>query len=380
MNCLIFRTLIAQVINRYPSAVISGGSYLVASIALINSVLMVRKYGLEERGGFAIDLLFVSMVGGVCAAYYEGARPGQNFSAVNRLFLVLIATLVFFGVGKVFNSFSGYFGFYVFALVLQVYIAFYIVDLLYVSVLIVSFVKCFQALLLLIFNFLNVANFFGIDQFIGELFFNFVAANFCTLWLVLVVGFVFGYARGAPNKIHAKSVGLMFMTRPVFTGADKFVLSTLLDEAALGAYVTISNVIGIGSPVVNAVVQLSYHGVIKRINFKKFLTGLVASLMSGVLLVPVLDYLFYEETLSSYYYLSLLGAGVLFCLQLIKYIENNRSKRSRMWGYLAAKSIFLLIVFFFPFRSSLLYLILVVIFIAFLILVNIYADCCKQKT
>lgn len=297
-------------------------SYVIAGITLINSILMLRSYGLTERGYLVSDILYVALLAGLTSAYYEGRSRIKSGIDFRLLVCFAVCIFSFLFIEFFFRKSDTGIIFWLFALIItETLIGITLIILLKKSVFFYNICRLTHPITFLCLNYFNI-NFYIIEHKLTE---NYVIAALITL--VFAIGFgqfckVEYFCQSTENKSEDTVSGLVFLSRPFMNSLDKMLMERYLDAASLGSYVTLLNIVGIGAPLLNSLQQLGYHKIIDQANNYKFIIYWVSVTIIGCILVPIFDYIFYKNMLSSYYYLVLVVCMFSFANYILKNSEN----------------------------------------------------------
>ncbi|MDB2557597.1 hypothetical protein N9X77_06530 [Luminiphilus sp.] len=304
-------------------------TYSIATLTFINSMVMVNIYGLDVRGELAAYTLYAALFAGLGTAFYEGGSQSGSARTLSVGWLAVGLGIAILLLELFVRSQALSISLVLGALVMiEFATGVTIIRLITHSIRFYNIVRLSHPLMFLV---LNLA-FTKITFSFNTLFISYLAAAAGSLSLAVylhrcsrTVGFDAIELTGLGEETTQSPTpgSILHISRPIFQQVDKVLLERLLSPAAFGAYVTITSLVNLGGPVLNAIQQLSFHRVIGFMSTAGFARIWAISLMLGVVLCPVIDYLFFGQRLKDYLIFIPLIALLSFCANLSKHAENK---------------------------------------------------------
>ena len=326
-------------------------TYLIAVIALINSIVMVNNYGLSDRGSFAAFILYATLVGGLAVAFYEGSLFSGSVSLRVLWSIPLVSFFILYIVeSSIRDSDKSEIIALSFIMLVELGNGLMVLHLLRSNTLAYNLCRASHPAFFLCLNIM----FFETKSQLNPLVVNYFLANILTLVTGILLLFKLrgrwpqhrpGYVE--KNNVESRVPGVgsfLYLARPAIMNLDKIMLERVLGSASFGAYVTISSIINIGSPVLNAIQQLGFHKIIPFFKSKNFIKVWFFSMGFGVAAVIIFDVLFYGLRLKPFYYF--LPLLILFSCahHLTKYAENILIHSRKTLAIAVAKTLLLFVV------------------------------------
>ena len=342
-----------QKLNNMPSTLsqVVVVTYLIAVIALINSIVMVNHYGLSDRGSFAAYILYATLVGGLAVAFYEGSLFSGSISLRVLWSIPLISFFVLYIVESLIrDSDTSQIIALSFIMLVELGNGLIVLHLLRTNTLAYNLCRASHPVFFVCLNIM----FFETKSQLNPLVVNYFLANILTLVTGILLLFKLRDRESKrrldyveKNNVESRVPGVgsfLYLARPAIMNLDKIMLERVLGSASFGGYVTISSILNIGSPVLNAIQQLGFHKMIPFFKSKNFIKVWFFSMGFGVTAIIIFDVLFYGLRLKPFYYF--LPLLILFSCahHLTKHAENILIHSGRTVGIAVAKTLLLFVV------------------------------------